>query len=135
MPLLFLDTNVLLRHVRQDHPIHSPRATAILARIERGELRARISDIVVFETVFSLQRGYRQPRDLIAAALLDLLKLPGIVLPGKRIYDDVFGLYLSTSLGFADCYHVALIRRNRGTDIFTFDEGFDRIPGLVRREE
>jgi predicted nucleic acid-binding protein len=30
MALPFLDTNILLRHLSQDHPDHSPRATALL---------------------------------------------------------------------------------------------------------
>ena len=58
MALMFLDTNILLRHLLQDHPEQSPRATAYLARIEEGELRARIADAVIFETVFALQRHY-----------------------------------------------------------------------------
>jgi hypothetical protein len=37
---------------------------------------------VIFETVFTLQRVYRQAA--IGDALLPLLELPGIMLPGKR---------------------------------------------------
>lgn len=135
MPLPFLDTNVFLRHLRQDHPLHSAKASAILRRIERGEIQARTSGIVIVETVVSLQRGDKQPRPLIAAALLELLSLPGIVLPGKTLYTAAFDLYLTSALGFADWYHVALMQREHIDEIFTFDEGFDRIPGVTRREE
>jgi len=134
MALPFLDTNILLRHLRQDHPVLSPKATAILARIEAGELRVRTSDTVLFETVFALQRSYREPRARIAAALLPLLDLPGIVLPGKRRYRQVFALYCSSPLGFADCSHVVLMQRLGINEIFSFDTDFDRVPGLRRRE-
>lgn len=36
----FLDTNILLRHLLQDDPQQSPRATAFLLRVENGEVEA-----------------------------------------------------------------------------------------------
>ena len=134
MTLPFLDTNVFLRHLREDHPVFSPKATAIFERIERGELKVRTSDTVVFETVFTLQRAYNQPRDRIADALLPLIELPGIILPGKRLYRGAFALYRSATLGFADCYHVALMQRLGITEVRSFDTDFDRVPGINRRE-
>jgi predicted nucleic acid-binding protein len=125
---------VFLRHLRQDDPVRSPKATALLARIEQGDMVVRTSDTVIFETVFSLQRGYQQPRSLIADAVLPLLELPGIVLPGKRAYRAVFALYQTSSLGLADCYHVVLMRRLGLREILSLDTDFDRIPGIVRRE-
>lgn len=135
MSLPFLDTNVFLRHLRQDDPVLSPKATAILARVEQGEIRVRTSDTVIFETVFTLQRSYKQPRDRIAEALLPLIELPGIHLPGKTLYGNAFDLYRQSPLGFADCYHVALMQRLGVTEIFSFDGDFDHIPGIVRKEE
>lgn len=79
----FLDTNILLRHLLQDHPDQFPRSTAYLERIEAGEVQARISNTVIFETVFTLQRTNRRPKEKIRDSLLPLLELPGIILPGK----------------------------------------------------
>ena len=56
--LAFVDTNIFLRHLRQDHPDFSPRATAYLTRAENGEFKVRIADTVIFETVYTLQRAY-----------------------------------------------------------------------------
>ena len=130
----FLDTNVFLRHLREDHPDLSPKATAIFGRIERGELKVRTSDTVIFETVFSLQRSYNQPRERIADAFLPLIEFPGIILPGKRVYRRGFALYRSSPLGFADCYHVALMEGLGIAEILSFDADFDRVPGIKRRE-
>jgi predicted nucleic acid-binding protein len=109
MALPFLDTNILLRHLLQDHPDHSARATAYLARIERGEIRVRTSEIVLFETVFTLERRYRRPKSQIRTTLLLLLELPGIVLPGKRRFRRVFDLYVDLNLSFADAYHAVVM--------------------------
>ena len=134
MPLPFLDANILLRHLTGDHPDHSPRATAYLGRIERGELQVRTSETVIFETVFTLQRHYKQPRAAIRDALLPLIDLPGIVLRGKRRLRRAFALYVDLALPFADAYHVALMESLRLDEIVSFDRDFDRVPGIVRVE-
>ncbi len=134
MAVVFLDTNILLRHLRQDHLTHSKKATDILANIEQGKVRVYTSDIVIFETVFTLQRTYKVSKENIVASLLPLIQLPGINLPGKRIYKKVFGFYLSTSLGFADCYHIALMEKLKITEIFSFDSDFDKIENIKRKD-
>lgn len=134
MALPLADTNLFLRHLRQDNPIRSPRATAYLARIEQGEIQVRITDLVVFEVVFTLQRTYRQPKDAIRAALLPLLELPGIVLPGKRRYRRVFDLYLTLNISFADAYHAVVMRQLKLTEVVSYDADFDRVAGITRIE-
>ncbi|MDP8924552.1 MAG: PIN domain-containing protein [Chloroflexota bacterium] len=133
MALPFLDTNILLRHLLGDHPEHSPRATALLRRIERGE-EARLSDMVVFETVFTLERSYRVPKDQIRQQMLALLSLPGLTLPGKRRYAHVFDLYVDPNLPFGDAYIAAEMERAGATQIYSFDREMGRLPGISRTE-
>jgi predicted nucleic acid-binding protein len=84
--------------------------------------------------VFSLQRGYKLARADIARAVLPIIDLPGVILPSKRHYHRVFQLYCTRPLGFADCYHVVLMRRLRLKDVFSFDTDFDKISGITRHE-
>lgn len=133
--LRLVETNVFLRHILADHAEHSPRATAYVARIERGDLIVRTSDTIIFETVFTLEKFYIVPRAEIRDAVLPLLALRGIRLPGKRAYRRVFDLYVTRpSLSFADCYHAVLVARLRLPAIVSFDRGFDRVPGIIREE-
>lgn len=134
METVFLDTNILLRHVLGDHPEHSPRATAFLSRIEGGEIEARIADTVIFETVFTLQRQYKKPKVAIRQAILPLLELPGIILPGKRRFRKVFDLYVDLNLSFADAYHAVLTRQFKLEKIVSFDQGLDRVKEIKREE-
>jgi predicted nucleic acid-binding protein len=134
MAVQFLDTNILLRHLLGDHPEQSPRATAYFHRIEGGELKARVSDTVIFETVFTLQHHYRQPKAKIREALLPLIELPGIVLPGKTRLARVFELYVDQNLPFADAYHAVLMEQLKLVEIVSFDREFDRIKGIRRVE-
>src|SRR4051794_10535887 len=121
MATVFLDTSVLLRHLLQDNADHSPKATAFLEWIERGELQARISDLVILELVFTLQRSYKQPKAQIRDVLPALLDLPGLALPGKRRYRKVFDLYVDLNISFADAYHAVLMQQVGIAEIATFD--------------
>ena len=130
----FLDSNILLCHLHGDHPDHSPRSTALLARIERGELEAQLSDMVVFETVFTLERSYKIPKAEIRDAILGLLTVPGIILQGKRRYTRIFEFYVDYNLSFGDAYIAAEMERFGATELYSFDEQFSRVPGINRLE-
>jgi predicted nucleic acid-binding protein len=132
MAIAFLDTNIFLRHLLADHPQQSPAATAYLARIEHGEVQARTADTVIFEAVFTLEKFYRQPKSRIRDALLPLIELSGLILPGKRRYRRAFDLYADRNLPFADAYHAALMESLDISQIVTFDRHFERIPGIER---
>jgi predicted nucleic acid-binding protein len=132
--LPFVDTNIFLRHLRGDHADFSPRATALLQRIEQGALKVRTADTVIFETVFTMERLYRQSKEAIREAFLPLIELPGIELPGKRRFRPVFGYYIEKNISFADAYHAVLVESLRLTQIISFDRDFNRIPALTRVE-
>ena len=134
MPEPFLDTNVFLRHLLGDDPKQSPRATGFFQRVERNELRARTSEIVVFEVVFTLQRRLRLSKEAIRDSVLPLLELPGLILPRKRRFSDVFDLYVDHNIAFADAYHAVLMKQAGLTEIVSFDREFDRLPGIRRIE-
>src|SRR3990172_2935053 len=97
-------------------------------------MQVRVADTVIFEAVFTLERQYRRPKAAIRDALLPLIDLPGIVLPGKRRLHKAFDTYVDLNLSFADAYHAAVMEQLKLDRIISFDRGFDRAPG-IRREE
>jgi predicted nucleic acid-binding protein len=134
MSEIFLDSNILLRHLLQDHPQQSPKATSFLYRVENRELQVRISELVIFETVFTLQRSYKQPKSKIREILIPLIFLPGVLIYGKRMWKRTFDLYVDLNLPFADAYHAVLMENLKLTEIVTFDRHFDRVSGIKRIE-
>lgn len=130
----FLDTNILLRHLLDDHPDHSPRATVYIDRIERGEIRVRTAITVVFESVYVLERLLHRPKATIREGVFGVLKLPGIILPTKREVGVAFARYVELNIPFADAYHSVLAMERTPAEIVSFDRDFDRIVGLRRIE-
>lgn len=134
-PDALLDTNVILRHVLQDQPEQSPRASALFAAIEGGRRAVRLADTVMFEVAFTLEKTYGARRADIQEALQPILNLPGIVLPGKRVYSGVFELWLNNAgLSFADCYHLCLAKQLNLPTVLSFDRKMNRLPGVARSE-
>ncbi len=128
----FLDTNVILRHLLADHPEQSPQATAFLARVEQGQLKVRTADTVIFEAVYTLEKLYQKPRGNIRQALLPLIELTRVILPGKRRFRQIFDLYVRLNLPFADAYHAVILKNLKSDTIVSFDRHFERIPGIKR---
>ena len=134
MAELFVDTNVFLRHLTQDHAEYSPKATAFFARIERGELKAQTAETAIFEAVFTLEKRYRAAKSVIREGLLSLIELPGIVLSGKHRLRRAFELYAEQQMSFGDACHVALMEQLGIEEIASFDKDFDRVPTVKRVE-
>ncbi len=57
-----------------------------------------------------------------------------MILPGKRHFRQVFDLYVSLNLPFADACHAVLAKRFKTPLVTSFDKHFDRISGIKRLE-
>jgi predicted nucleic acid-binding protein len=130
----FLDTNVIIRHVLADHPEHSPRASALMHRIQAGDVRVEISDTVLFETMYLLERTFGVPKAEVRNAVQALLELPGIVHAGKRRFLRALEFYTTLNLPIADALHAAITETLDPPDIISFDHHFQRVATITRIE-
>ena len=131
----FLDTNILLRHLLNDHPVLSARCKALIQAIEQGDQTVWTTNLVIAEVVFVLQnkRTYSVAREQIRDLLLPIISLPGIKMENKRLYTRAFELFTTLPIDFIDCYHAALIQSRRDQDMFSLDSDFDKVHGIARR--
>jgi predicted nucleic acid-binding protein len=134
--LRFLDANIFIRHLTNDHPVHSPACFALIQAIEQGTIQAWTSDLAISEVVYVLTSKalYNVSRDVIRDLLLPLIELSGLMLPNKRLYRRVFDLYTSLPIDYADAYNAALMESRKQFEVYSYDNDFDRIPGIKRLE-
>lgn len=128
----FLDTNILVRYFTNDEPEMARAALAPMEKIERGEERVVTSPIVIFETVFLLERHYKVSKAEIHEKVGDVLALRSLQLPEKTLCLQALDLYIEKNIAFADAYHAIWMQARGVTDIYSFDREFDRIAGLHR---
>jgi predicted nucleic acid-binding protein len=130
-----IDTNILLRHLLQDHDDHSPRASALLLDVRKGQQKIFCPATVIFEAIHILHDRAGLPRYDITWALKNLIELPNFVMSDERIVVEALDFWTEQSpLDYADCYHVALTKALGMTQIYTFDRKMDRFPGVERVE-
>ncbi len=134
--LPFLDTNIILRHITQDNPEQGARSYHLLQQLATGALEATTCEAVILEAVFVLSSKalYNLPRNQIRDVVTSFVSLQGLKLPYKRVYARALELYASSNLDFADAVIVAHMERVRSTEVISFDQHFDRVPGITRRE-
>ncbi len=128
----FLDTNILVRYFTNDEPTMARAALAVMERIERGEERVVTSPIVIFETVFLLERHYKVPKAEIREKVGDVLALRALQLPEKALCARALDLYVEQNIAFADAYHAVWMRARGVSEVYSFDREFDRIAGVTR---
>jgi len=103
-------------------------------RVETGEEQIVTSPLVIFETIFTLHRGYRVPREEVRDRITDILSLRGLQLPGKQLYLAALQLFVETNVSFVDAYNAVVMQGQGLSEIYSWDIDFDRLPGIARVE-
>ena len=136
IPPRFLDANILIRHIAGDHPTHSPAARSLIIDIEQDRIHVWTTDMMIAEVVYVLgsKKWYRLSREQIRSSVLPLINLPGIELQNKHIYERAFEHFVAHPIDFPDAFHAALVESRDETELYSFDQDFDRIAGIQRRE-
>lgn len=121
-----VDTNLIVRHLTQDHPAHAEVAGKLFAACDRGELTLMLLPEVLAECVFVLESFYKHPRDQIARALRDLISSPGIEIEQVELHRNALDRYGEGKLHFVDCTLAAAAVLSR-MPIATFDAGLKKL--------
>src|SRR5258708_2913007 len=98
-----VDTNLIVRHLVQDHARHAKAAGKLFDACDRGELTLVVLPAVVAECVFVLESFYKQPRTAVARVMSGLISSPGIELADLAVHLDALDRYSKSKLHFVDC--------------------------------
>lgn len=129
----YVDANVILRFLTGDPPDMADRAAALFGVVERGELRLIVDTIVLAEVVWVLQSFYHYRPAEIAPVIREFLLQDGIEAEDKDVLLQALSLYEAKNVDFADALVAARMQKRGIAEIFSFDEHFDRLPGVQRK--
>jgi predicted nucleic acid-binding protein len=128
---VFIDSNIPMYVAGRDHPNREP-AIKFMERVRSFEVDACTSTEVLQEILYR----YAALRRLdLAREVYDLFaQLCPVVFPVTLAETDRAKATLGTvkGIGVRDAIHAAVMLNNDVGHIATFDEGFDRIPGISR---
>jgi predicted nucleic-acid-binding protein len=124
-----IDTNVLLRHLTQDDPEQSARATDFMRGLSRED-PGFISLVTLVETAWTLRSRYRAGLDRIAHVVLSLVETEQLVLQEPDTVVRAARDSLETRAELADLL-VAHMGVAHGCDLtVTFDRKASTLPGM-----
>jgi predicted nucleic-acid-binding protein len=120
--MIAVDTNVLVRFIVRDDARQSGRARRLFERLQSDGEQAYVSDVVLCELVWVLERSYRVTRPEIAAVLARLIRARSLLFDSTerlaraierhRIGKGDFADYLVSEHAAArDCEHVVTFDR------------------------
>lgn len=132
----FIDTNIFIRYLTKDDQRKHRACLALFQQAERSEVSLTTSESVVAEVVYVLSsaKHYGLSRRQIQVALSRLLILPGIRLEHHSTFITALGLYAENSIDFEDCLTVAHMKRERLTEIYSYDKDFEPVQAIHRVE-
>jgi predicted nucleic-acid-binding protein len=128
--MIGLDSNILIRHLAQDDPVQSPKASALLERHLTEANPGFVSVVAMAETVWVLERIYGLSSRAIAAAVERILQAEVLVVENE---EEVFTAMIPLKHGrgaFADALIGALGARAGCSYTLTFDRKALRLSGF-----
>lgn len=133
----YIDANILVRCISNDHPQMSAASEALFQRLEQGEEQAMVLEATIAEVIYVLssRRLYDLEREHIREVLFKLLSSTGLILATKERCLRALDLFAGNHrINFADALIVAAAEVDEPHEVYSFDRGFDSIAGITRIE-
>jgi len=127
---VFVDTNILVRHLTGDPPEMAARATAYL----QAGTELLLTYLVTAETVYVLESFYGTERDQVAEAVRSLVAFESVVCVDSALLVRAVEVYETDRIDFAEAYLVACAESTGVTRIASFDRSLDRVRTVERVE-
>ena len=131
--MIFVDSNIPMYVAGRDHPNRDP-SRRLLEAARAGHVEICTS-VEVLQEILYRYVGLKRPD--LAVEIYDLFsQLCPIVFPVSLADTDRARDLVRTQrgLGVRDAVHAAVMLNNDVKEIATFEEGFDGVPGIKRRQ-
>ena len=93
-----------------------------------------MTTVAFAEAVWVLQGPrYALSGEHISEALSQIAQIENLEVPELRLILEALQFYAAYKIDFADAYQAA-VARSLDAGVYSFDRGFDRIPGVTRIE-
>ena len=130
----FVDTNVFLRYLTKDNPSKYERCREIFKRALEGEITLSTSEMVIAELIWTLLSYYKVPKAEVVEKVSVILGTENLFVPDKDVLADALVLYARKNMDFIDAYNAVFMRYQGLREIYSYDEDFETIEDIERKE-
>ena len=127
-----IDTNVILRFLLNDVAEQAEKAKRLFEDIETGVEKVYLTDLVISECIWVLEKFYKVPRKEIKDSLKPIITFQGVnTQSSKSKLLEALDLWEEREVDWTDALLTVCCLRE-GREIISFDKDFDKL-GVVRR--
>lgn len=119
-----IDTNIVIRFLTKDHKELNEKSAEIFKKIEKGEIRAKITESVLAEIVYVIMKIYGKDRTFTANTIKKILDLKGIVNRDKNQLKKALNIFANQKIDIVDS--LLLSRANQCLGVLSFDKDLNR---------
>ena len=126
MVYFWVDANVLLRFITGDPPGMAAAVLELMERAEKGEVKLKISHLILAEVVWVLSSYYKFPKSEIADVLISLITADGIEVEEEGLAVKALLNMSEKNVDFADALLAARVAANK-EPVCSFDRDFEKL--------
>lgn len=134
METKFVDTNIFLRYLTKDDPPKYEKCREIFKKAMKEEIAITTSGMVIAELVWTLLSYYRVPKAEVVEKVTVIVGTKSLSIPDKHIVADALVLYARKNIDFIDAYNAIFMRYHGLREIYSYDEDFELVEDIQRRE-
>jgi predicted nucleic acid-binding protein len=135
MERVFVDTNIFLRYLTKDDPAKYDRCREVFKKAIEGEISLFTSEMVIAELIWTLLSYYRVPKAEVIEKVSIIISTSNLHLDNKSIIADSLVLFSQKNIDYIDAYNAVFMKSQGLKKIYSYDEDFDIIDGMVERKE
>jgi predicted nucleic-acid-binding protein len=130
MPMVGIDTNVLVRYLAQDDPKQSAQATRLIESLSAAD-PGFVPSVVLVESLWVMQDLYRATRERLAQVVETLLQTEGLIVESAELAWRALATFRRGRADFADCLISRTCAAQACSVVWTFDKLAARDAGMT----
>ena len=134
METTFVDTNIFLRYLTKDDPSKYEKCREMFKKAMKGEIAITTSGMVIAELVWTLLSYYKVPKAEVVEKVTVIVGTKNLSIPDKHIVADALVVYARKNIDFIDAYNAVFMRYHDLREIYSYDEDFELMEDIQRRE-
>ena len=124
-----VDTNVIIRYLVENPDSVQPKFKGVFTffpKVERGEIKIELCELVLFEAFFVLTKLYEVPQKEAADKLSGIVSYKGIIMPDKPLILSCLKILQTESIDLVDAYLLAFSKKKKIKQIYSFDSDLSK---------
>ena len=130
----FVDTNQFIRYLTEDDPVQTDAVESLFIKVKEGKETVQTSVLVIVEIVWVLESIFKKSRDEIKEMIQKIINTQNLVVENRDILLQGLEIYSQKNIDFVDAYHAVFLKSTGEKIIYSFDQDFDKIEWIERRE-